>query len=488
MTTGAPALLLGIDVGTTLTKAGVVDEHGRELIRAAVPTVWQREPTGGYARPGDLLSAVRAVLIEVLAGAPSGKIVGVGVTSMAETVVLVNGAGEAIEPAVAWHDVRAAAEFAELRSSFGADTLGRRTGLGTSPIPTVATLKWLVRNVPDVGRATRALCVAEWIAYCLGGDGSAEASLASRTGALSVASQTWWTDVLEWAGVDPAIFPPIRSAGTSFGRVRASSGFEQLEGAVLTVAGHDHLCGSVGIGVTASTQAMDSCGTAEALVRAVPAGPERDLAAGLPYGIQIGWHVLAGHYAMIGALLLGLDFIPLLERLGARIENGHTDLDAAAIALGRDGAPALADTSAVGSLRAQNSTSLWATPHEGEPAAVTWRRAVASTVAQSRRLLDGLEQLSGPVTEVRVSGGWSHNPVLQELKAAVLPGTAYPLVAEAGIRGAALLSGLAAGVFPSVAEFPAPALDHYPGPQAARPVTSERAFVGSTSTRRGSTS
>nr|MDA8292547.1 FGGY-family carbohydrate kinase [Actinomycetota bacterium] len=58
----------------------------------------------------------------------------------------------------------------------------------------------------------------------------------------------------------------------------------------------------------------------------------------------------------------------------------------------------------------------------------------------------------------RLSGGWSTNPVLRELKSAAFVNPVYPRVAEAGIRGAALLAGLAAERFASLDELPEPAL------------------------------
>lgn len=483
--TGVRSLLVGIDIGTTLTKAGVVDLDGREVVHAAVPTLWQHAPTGGHARPADLFASVVDATADVLAAAPPGEVVGVGVTSMAETAVLLDASGQALGPAPAWHDVRAAEDFARLKSEFGTEALGRRTGLGTSQIPTVATLRWLMRNVADARRAVSALSVAEWVICCLGGETAAEASLASRTGALSIASVQWWPEVLDWAGVPRTIFPAVRSAGTSFGRVRnPPGGLERLEGAVLTVAGHDHLCASVGIGAVGGSQVMDSCGTAEALVRAVRADPDRDLGAGLSLGIEIGCHVLAGHHALIGGLSLGLNLTPVLDQLGVQSRQGLTELDAPALALGDPGVPAAVDRSTVASLRARSDARVLGTLRDGGSADRIWWTAVASAVAGSRKLLDGLEQLGGPVTEVRVSGGWSRNPLLRQLKAAVFPDLRFPLVREAGIRGAALLSALAAGVHGSVAEFPQPELEHLES--ARQPAFHGPSRHGPATTREGS--
>jgi sugar (pentulose or hexulose) kinase len=439
------ALLVGVDVGTTRIKAGLVDVAGRERGYASVPTRWRRLDTGAEADPDDFQHSVRQVLAELLAAAPPGEILSVGVTSMAETAILLDAAGRAAGPAVAWFDRRAAAEHSQLEADLSAAEIGRRTGLTAGQIPTIATLRWLVREYPALRRASQALTVAEWVVYGLGGAAAAEASLASRTGALSVAQREWWPDAVRWAGLAGSIFPEIRAAGTSWGQVRGTAGgLGRLAGATLTVAGHDHVVASVGSGVTNRRQATDSCGTAEALIRPLAADPGVDPAAGIPDGISTGWHVLPGHYCLLSGLRLGIDFIPLLDRLGAPAAHGRTALDELVLAALGDGAPV-----------------------DMPAAASEWHAALAASVHRAAHSLDRLERLGGPIAEVRISGGWAANPVLRRLKAASFPGPVYPEIAEAGIRGAALLAGLAAGVYPSASAFPPPPL----GPPAGRSET-----------------
>jgi sugar (pentulose or hexulose) kinase len=283
--------------------------------------------------------------------------------------------------------------------------------------------------VPVTDRAVTALSVGEWIVRSLGGDLHTEASLAARTGALEVGTRRWWTDGLAWAGVPGTLFPDVRQAGASWGQVRtADPGLTRIRGAELTVAGHDHACASVGVGILGAGQVMDSCGTAEAVVRPVTVTPDRDFGAGVADGITTGWHVLPDHYLLVGGRILGLDLMRVLDRLGATSRHGHTTLDASVLA--------------------------------GEPAdpAAAWLATCRRHVDEATALLRSLEQMGGPIDEVRISGGWSRNPVLQRLKAEAFPRPLYPAVEEAGIRGAALFAGQAAGLFATTAEFPLPAV------------------------------
>jgi sugar (pentulose or hexulose) kinase len=423
------ALLVGVDVGTTLTKAGLVDVDGRELGVAAAPTVWTQTPSGAETSAAIVADAAIGAVRQLLATAPPGDIIGVGVTGMAETVTLLDAEGRPLTPMVAWHDTRAADEVDDLNREFGAEVVSRITGLGTWQIPSLPVLRWLRGHVPATSRAVTALSVGEWIVRSLGGDLAAEASLASRTGALDVASRSWWQDGLAWAGVPGTLFPEIRQAGASWGRVGTGDpSLARIHGAELTVGGHDHSCASVGVGIVRAGQVMDSCGTAEAVVRPVHAAPGRDLGAGVPDGITTGWHVLPDHYVLLGGRIFGLDLMKVLDRLGATSRHGQTTLDADALS-GR-----------------------------AEGGAAVWREECERHVAEATALLESLERMGGPIDEVRLSGGWSRNPVLRALKAAAFPRAVYPAVQEAGIRGAALFAGQAAGVFASAASFPAPDL------------------------------
>ena len=440
-------LLIGVDVGTTRIKAGLIDTSGRELGRTSTPTVWQRCPTGAEARPADFSSAVRQALAELLASAPPGEVAGIGVTSMAETAVLIGPDGRAVGPAIAWHDRRAEHDFVEMNAALSRATIGRITGLTPNPIPTVAVLRWLMRAEPELRRATRVLSVAEWIAYDLGGTLASELSLASRTGALAIAHAGWWPEVIEWAGLAPALFGELRPAGSSWGRIDATAaGLDRLAGATVTVAGHDHLVAAIGSGITGSSQIMDSCGTAEAVMRAIAADPGHDPGDGLAVGIATGWHALPGCYCLIAGLSLGIELTPLLEQLGATHSAGLTSLDGVALGpLDRGlGADALDSPGA------------------------RWLAGAARPASAPPRP-GGARRFGGPISEVRISGGWSRNPVVRRLKDLDFPRTVYPPVSEAGVRGAGLMAGIAAGVYESVDQLPAPSTDGAPADSAERP-------------------
>ncbi len=269
---------------------------------------------------------------------------------------------------------------------FDQPTFSGRTGLAPSPVCTVVKLAWRSRH--QLVAPTRALSVADWVVHGLGGDQVAEASLASRTGALELAGRRWWAEALEWAGVPGDLFPPVVQAGQLVGRVTAEAmpafagaagqrrSLGRLAGSALTSAGHDHICVAAGTGAIGPGALLDSCGSAEALVRTVSPLDEQALRRAVAAGLTSGWHTVPERYSLVGGQSLGLMLGPVLRLLGVDDDNLEA-FDAAALGVAagplrvvRDGLYAPASISGVGAKlpRPPCGTPLWTKPQRAPPA------------------------------------------------------------------------------------------------------------------------
>lgn len=430
-----------------MTKAAVVTPTGREVSWGSVSTPWRPVPTGAELDPAELLDAVARAVKTALELAPAGPVGGLGVTSMAETVAFLGQDGRPVAPAIAWHDTRGADEAADLVRVFGEPTFSGITGLRPSTVCTLVKLAWRARN--HAPPATRALNVADWVVHALGGEQVAEASLASRTGALRLSTRQWWAEGLEWAGAPADIFPPVVQAGEVVGHITraGSQGLERLAGAALASAGHDHVCVAAGIGAIGPGTLLDSCGSAEALVRTVAPLDEDGLRRVVSGGLSAGVHTAPERYSLLGGQYLGLVLSPFLRLLGVD-DDGLEAFDAAALGVApgplrvvREGPYENASVSGIGP--------------EASPAAL-WNAALDEAAEGGARIVRATEDEAGPAKELVLTGGWSHLAGLRERKARLLSRARWPDVVEAGARGAALFGGCAAGLFDGPFSFPAP--------------------------------
>jgi sugar (pentulose or hexulose) kinase len=429
------ALFVGLDVGTTTSKAVVFTHDGEPVASGRATTPWTVTASGAELNATALLDAAKAAVAQALADCPPGPIGGLGVASLAESGVLLDGRGEPVAPVIAWHDTRDSAELDSLRAAIGAQAFSATTGLPQRQQWSLTKHRWLVDNIPSARTAVRRLNVAEWIVRGLGGDEATEQSLASRTGWLRLAERDWWEETLAWSGADRSLMPPLVTAGTPLGRVGRSAGLPRLAGAVLTIAGHDHQAAVVGAGADGPGDELDSCGTAEALVRTIESGLSADVVADLAEaGITTGWHAVADHWCLLGATQGGLALQRVLAVLG-KDRADLPDLDAEAIALPTPEMQVAAP--AFGRLDILGIT-------ESDSPAHLWRAALEAVTEQAAEIHDAMSAVSGAHRTLVVTGGWSRSEGLLAVKRRRFGDLKQADVNEAGARGAALFAAKAA--------------------------------------------
>jgi sugar (pentulose or hexulose) kinase len=412
-------VLLGLDVGTSSVKALALDLDGREVAEGRAQTPWH----GTEIDPDDLLRAALAAAAE----AATGRVVAIGVASIAETGVLLDRAGRPVVPGIAWHDPRGEAEAERLARDLG--DFPARVGLPPTCLCTLAKYRWLRDHVTDAARGVRWLNVAEWIVHGLGGDPAAELSLASRTGFYDLHARRPWDEALAWADAPAGLLPEAVPAGTPMGTAT-----EAMRGAVLTVGGHDHLAAAVGAGAAGEGDVLDSCGTAEAFVRATAPLPPDRVAAAVADEITVGWHAVEGRQALLGALWSGAALERVLESLGVA-PTERAALEAAAYEIERaraagDESPAGADES----------------PGGGSSPGATYHAALDRVGAEAAAVLGRMAKAAGPARRLVVTGGWAAGEGARAVKARHLGAFEHSPALSTGARGAAIAAGGAAGI------------------------------------------
>lgn len=447
--------LVGIDVGSTRVKALVVDLDGRELSGGRAETPWWITSSGAEAAPEDIYEAALAATRSALAEASDRRVLGVGVTGMAEALALLGERGRAVAPAIAWYDGRGEQERDELEQQFGADRFTSLTGLPVSTTASIVKLRWIRRHVPGAAAARCALSVPEYIAHRLGGMRAAELSLASRTGLLDVGRARWATELFEWAGLSETFFPAVLPAGSLLGTVvDPPVGLSRLRGAAIAMGGQDHQCAAVGAGVLSPREVLNSCGTAEAFVRSIaPLGPP-DLIAAVATGVGVGCHVVPGYQAVLAGRPFGLVLAPVYDLFGWEDGPGTQSARGAS-----EGETAPLDAELSFSFDEATGRSCLAGIGPGVSASQAKEVAADEVLRRSFNLYAAVERLGGPVDRVVMTGGWARVGGLDRRKIERFPGACFVSVREPGARGAALFSGLAAGLFPGCESFPVPPLE-----------------------------
>lgn len=437
-------LLVGIDVGTTSVKATLFDESGAALRTFADPYPTSR-PTPGLAEqdPVDWTARVAAALAQLSDGLPEGAVAAVGLTSQVNTHVFVGEDGAPLLRAITWQDGRAGAEAAELDALISA---AERIAWWGAPLPIdashpLARALWLKRHHPDLWARTRWLMAPK--DYCilkLTGEVTADPMTAFGLIDQSLAYVPRLLDLVP--GVAERL-PPLRSFTQSAGRIRSGL---PLAGTPMVTGAMDAWAGLIGTGALRDGDCMYLSGTSEIVglvsstrhpaagVVAFPTCEGITMHAGPTQagGASLAWlSNLTGHApSELSTLAASSDphrptplFLPHLQGERAPI----WDIRARGAFIGLDGSMGPADLA----------------------------RAVFEGVASSVRwLLEALEASAGrPATSFSMAGGGAASDPWCQIRADMLGRPIRRLkTLDAGVLGAAILAGVGAGCFSSIAE------------------------------------
>ncbi len=243
-------LLLGIDIGTTATKAVMLDTE-RGLVAEAQRPVTLHSDHPGWAEEdvdewwANLATLTRELLV---AGQPAA----VGVSGMVPCVVLLDAAGRPLRRSIQQNDARATSEITELQHELADAGILRRTGSPITQQSVGPTIRWLARHEPEAMAATAAI-VGSYDAMVsrLTGQRSVELNWAVESGLFDLETQGWALDVLAAVGLDASLLPPVRKPAEVVGEVTVSAAHETgLRAGTPVIAGSaDHVASAFAAGL-----------------------------------------------------------------------------------------------------------------------------------------------------------------------------------------------------------------------------------------------
>jgi xylulokinase len=455
-------LLLGIDVGTTGCKALLIGaEDGSPVADATREHALDTpRPLWAEQNPECWWEGACAVIRQGLAraGAEPRRVVAVGLTGQMHGLVLLDGAGDVLRPAILWNDQRTAAQCAEITQRVGAARVLQLTGNPVLTGFTAPKIAWVRKHEPAVyERAAHVLLPKDYVRYRLTDQLAADVSDASGTSLFDVGRRRWSDEML--AALDlprawlPHVFESAEIAGRISGPAAARCGL--LPGTPVVAGAGDQAAQAIGGGILREGDVAVTLGTSGVVFaacdsyRAEPSGRLHAFCHAAPGA----WHVMGVMLSAGGSLRWFRDALGAEER--ARAASEQRDVYDVLLA------PAVDVPAGCEGLLFLPYLTGERTPH-ADPAArgvffgLTLRhgkghlaRAVLEGVAYGLR--DGLElvrALGVSPRQIRISGGGAVSPLWRQILADVFNCELALLAVNQGAAyGAALLAGVGAGAF-----------------------------------------
>jgi len=419
----APApRLVGLDVGTTGAKAVAISPHGEVLARAEEEYPLSI-PQPGWAEqdPEDWWRASE----RALAAIGAGEATAVGLTGQMHGLVLLDAADRVLRPAILWNDQRTAAECAEIEERIGLARLIELTGNRALTGFTAPKLLWVRRHEPELwAKVAHVLLPKDYVRLRLTGERAIDAAEASGTLLFDVAARRWSDEVCATLEIPLEWLPPSHES-------------TEIGGA------GDQQAGALGVGVDRPGPLSVVLGTSGVVFAALPG-----YAADPEARVHVFCHAVPDSWEAMGVMLSAAGSLRWLRDV---IGGEYSEL----IAEAEPWPPGVDGLTFLPYLQGER------TPHADPSARGVFEglslghdrgalvRAVLEGVAFGLR--DSLELLRalGVRPEAgRASGGGARSELWLRIVASVL---GIPIertaVEEGAAYGAALLGGVAAGVF-----------------------------------------
>lgn len=289
-------MYIGIDLGSTNTKAALYDENLTLLDQQSCPVTYFRED--GFVE-FDILAyyeGLQTLLHDLLQAHPEAKIRQIAFTGQAESLVCLDCDGNPVGNAISWMDERSEEECTILSAQFP-DAVCRRITGQQAVLPTWPATKilWLRRNRPaDFERTATYMLLKDYIVYRLTGKKCADMSIATFSFYFDIYQKCYWQDMLDAIGITVSKLPPLVEPCSVIGSLTPEAAEKTLLTAdVLVNAGTlDHFAGMIGTGNTAPGIMTLSTGTAMVLATMAAPDTSPDCGIAMHYGFAPDTHVM----------------------------------------------------------------------------------------------------------------------------------------------------------------------------------------------------
>jgi gluconokinase len=197
--------VIGVDIGTTATKAVVFDLRGRVVAHASVGyPLFTPTPATAEQDPDEIYRAVIAALRDAVRGAAvaADDVACVAFSAAMHSLIAVDNEGNALTPSITWADNRAARWAERIRAEHDGLSIYRRTGTPIHPMSPLVKLAWLKDEQPQIfAAAERFIGIKEFVLHRLFDRYVVDHSIASASGLLNLEKLDWDDGALAAAGV-----------------------------------------------------------------------------------------------------------------------------------------------------------------------------------------------------------------------------------------------------------------------------------------------
>jgi gluconokinase len=247
---------IGIDIGTTATKAVCFDIAGK-VIRECSQSYSMYHPKADWSiqKPDEIVAAVLGCIAQITKGIQPEFI---SFSSAMQSVMAIDDTGKPLTDLILWADNRAHLLAEALKESEQGKRFYQKTGIPIHTFSPMTKIAWLKENdATTFFKAHKFISIKEYIWHHLTGEYVIDSSMASGTGLMNIHTLQWETEILDYLKIAASqlsaiVSPTHQSKGHS-------DGFHYILG------GGDGVLANLGTGAMETGRMALSIGTSGAV-------------------------------------------------------------------------------------------------------------------------------------------------------------------------------------------------------------------------------
>lgn len=447
--------LIGIDIGTTGTKAMLFSDRGR-ILGHAYHAYSLNNPKVGYSEQNaeDWWNAVQKTVREVVSNVLNpASVKAIAISSQGGTLVPVDEMGRPLRSAIVWNDSRCRDEENEFEREVGTkEYVYQTTGWKMNCSLPMLEIRWIKNHEPEVfERTAKYLTVPDFISLKMTGKAVVDIENAGINQLFDIRENKYDKKLMNFTGVEIEQLPEVLYPGSVIGNLTddAASALGLTAGTLLVAGAHDQYAAAVGGGVFDAGSIMIGSGTSWVITKIEN---QPDFSRGLSQSVA----VVPGMWGSISALSTGgvcLDWLrkkilpaggigdPIsFTLLNQEIKKRHAAEDGLFF-FPFSGRNMYGNNSGKGAFLGLDLC------HDGFDMAAAVMEGVSFQVAW---LLDDFHE-SRNAEKICLSGGASRSRVWSQMLADITgKEVEIPVVADLACVGAAVIAGYGTGLFDSI--------------------------------------
>jgi gluconokinase len=263
---------IGIDIGTTSTKAVAFSNQGEVLAKESIGyTIQHPHPNYSEQDPEEIFEAVVNSITKITATLHNHIPVLISFSAAMHSILAVDTAGKPIIPCIIWADNRAGETAERLRKTGCGNDFYHATGVPIHAMSPLCKLLWMKEHNPAVfQQAYKFIGIKEYIFFRLFGKYLVDTAIASATGLLNIYTLQWDQNILDYAGIRQQQLSEV-TPGTHKEFLSKNNGhapgtlLAKLSATAFIIGGSDGALANLGSGATDENSMAITIGTSSAV-------------------------------------------------------------------------------------------------------------------------------------------------------------------------------------------------------------------------------